>query len=214
MQPDREWTLTEVAEVLGEPQHRLIYLCEKGVVQPDVQDAEGRGSSRRFSARNLFEFAVALRFRDMQIPALAIKQILYFLRKFEGQASSKNPGFRLPESLRESMAADLRFILSDGLRFYCILQVPGKPIQVFGGVDLGKISHPDEEVYLLNLPKGGQGGQKSGRDGEESLPVTQESRSGGQNWELARQEFGQLEGSKHSRVEVNLTAIAKDLKLG
>jgi hypothetical protein len=38
------WTLTQAARLLGEPQHRLIYLCEKGVVVPDFQDAEGRGS--------------------------------------------------------------------------------------------------------------------------------------------------------------------------
>ena len=40
-------TLTEAARLLKEPQHRLIYLCEKGVVEPDVQDAaapRGTGS--------------------------------------------------------------------------------------------------------------------------------------------------------------------------
>jgi hypothetical protein len=61
------WTLTQTARLLGEPQHRLIYLCEKGVVVPDFQDAEGRGSSRRFSDRNLLEFAIALRLRELEI---------------------------------------------------------------------------------------------------------------------------------------------------
>jgi hypothetical protein len=28
----KEWTLTEAARLLVEPQHRLIYPCEKGVV--------------------------------------------------------------------------------------------------------------------------------------------------------------------------------------
>jgi hypothetical protein len=62
-----QWTLTEAAGLLREPQHRLIYLCEKGVVRPDYEDAKGRGSSRRFSARNLLEFAVALRLREFEI---------------------------------------------------------------------------------------------------------------------------------------------------
>ncbi len=67
MTPDRagEWTLTEAARLLEVPQHRLIYLCEKEVVQPDLNDATGRGSSRRFSRRNILEFAVALRLRDI-----------------------------------------------------------------------------------------------------------------------------------------------------
>ena len=46
-----DWTPTEAARLLEEPQHRLIYLCEKGVVEPDLQDAEGRGSSRGVAGR-------------------------------------------------------------------------------------------------------------------------------------------------------------------
>jgi DNA-binding transcriptional MerR regulator len=71
------WTLTEAARLLGEPQHRLIYLCEKGVVEPDVQDAGGRGSSRRFSNRNLLEFAVALRLRELELPAAVIAAVVH-----------------------------------------------------------------------------------------------------------------------------------------
>ena len=87
-----EWTLTEAARILGKPQHRLIYLCEKGVVQPDVQDAEGRGSSRRFSARNLLEFAVALRLRDLEIAASFVGAVIHVLRAFE--RSGVDPAMR------------------------------------------------------------------------------------------------------------------------
>ena len=86
--------------MLGVPQHRLIYLCEKGVVQPDVQDAKGRGSSRRFSARNLLEFAVALRLRGLEIAASFVAAVIYVLRAFEGSVRKEIPGFRLPGSLR------------------------------------------------------------------------------------------------------------------
>ena len=55
-----EWTLFEIAKLLHQPQHRLIYLCEKGVIVPELSDAQGRGSSRRLSASNIFEFAIAL----------------------------------------------------------------------------------------------------------------------------------------------------------
>ena len=93
------WTLTAAARLLEEPQHRLIYLCEKGVVEPDVEDAGGRGSSRRFSNRNLLEFAVALCLRDLELPATAIATVVHVLRAFEGAVAREIGGFRLPESL-------------------------------------------------------------------------------------------------------------------
>jgi hypothetical protein len=30
------WALTESARLLEEPQHRLIYLCEEGAIEPDL----------------------------------------------------------------------------------------------------------------------------------------------------------------------------------
>ena len=90
----REWTLTEAARSLGEPQHRLIYLCEKGVVQPDLEEAKGRGSSRRFSARNLLEFAVALHLRELELPASIIGAVTYTLRAFERKVQAQMPTFR------------------------------------------------------------------------------------------------------------------------
>ena len=110
--------MTEAARLLGEPQHRLIYLCEKGVVQPDVQDARGRGSSRRFSDRNLFEFAIALRLRDLEIAASFVGAILYVLRAFEGSVAKRKSGFRLPGSLREGHPPDIRLIISDEARLF------------------------------------------------------------------------------------------------
>ena len=64
----KEWTLTQIARLLDQPQHKLIYLCEKGVILPDGVDAKGRGSSRWFSAHNLFEFMVALKLGEFHIP--------------------------------------------------------------------------------------------------------------------------------------------------
>ena len=102
-----DWTLTETARLLEEPQHRLIYLCEKDVVEPDVQDAEGRGSSRRFSNRNLLEFAVALRLRDLELPATMIAAVVHALRVLENAAKRKLSGFHLPESLRTFFGSGL-----------------------------------------------------------------------------------------------------------
>lgn len=116
------FTLTEIAHRLGTQQHRLIHLCEKEVVLPDVEGAAGRGSSRRFSRRNLLEFSIALRLRDLQLPLASIRGILYVLRQFEAKVAKKIAGFSLPESLRESLAPDLRIIVSDGKAIYFTLE--------------------------------------------------------------------------------------------
>ena len=76
MATDQSFTLSEIARRLDVPQHRLIHLCEKGVVVPDVHEAAGRGSSRVFSSRNFLELAVALRLRDMMLPVAAIGAVV------------------------------------------------------------------------------------------------------------------------------------------
>lgn len=192
-----EWTLTEVAQILGEPQHRLIYLCEKGVVRPDLQDAEGRGSSRRFSARNLLEFAVALRLRDFELPAGLVATVVHVLRAFEGAVRRRQiAGFRLPESLRSARAPDLRVVIGDGHRLYFTLGDGSGSPKVYGGVDLRDLG----------------GEAMAGRRLERKLvpiePLAGEIR------EPVGSAFGGPEGSRHARVEVSITGIAQDLPLG
>lgn len=187
-----EWTLTEASRLLREPQHRLIYLCEKDVVRPDVQDAKGRGSSRRFSARNLLEFAVALRLRDIEIPAYVVAAVIHVLREFEQMVRKQIPGFELPQSLRNPKAPDLRAIIGDGSKLYFSLGSGKATPKLYGGVDLREFS---------NLKRGGLRLQgqlsrlKTASHGSSSL-------------------FGQPEGSRHSRVEVSITRIARDLNFG
>ena len=121
----REWTLTEAARLLGEPQHRLIYLCEKGVVHPDLQDAKGRGSSRRFSDRNLLEFAVALRLRELEIGVAFVGAVVHVPRAFERSAGKDLRDFKLSDSLRDRRAPDLRVVIVDGARLYSTLVASG-----------------------------------------------------------------------------------------
>ena len=68
MPAERPIPLKEVQLRLGVPQHVLIHLCEKGVIEPDFADTSGRGKRREFSQRNLFEFAVALALRQFELP--------------------------------------------------------------------------------------------------------------------------------------------------
>jgi hypothetical protein len=189
-----DWTLTEAARLLEEPQHRLIYLCEKGVVEPDLQDAEGRGSSRRFSNRNLLEFAVALRLRDLELPATLIGAVVHVMRGFEAAVGREIRDFLLPESLRTEDAPDLRVVIGDGRRLYFTLGVGAAPRKVYGGIDLDELKGPKSAArsrVKLRLVK----------------PATPAGGATGAH------DFGTPEGSRHTRVEISVTRIAQDLPL-
>ncbi len=188
----REWTLSEAARLLGQPQHRLIYLCEKGVVQPDLEDARGRGSSRRFSARNLLEFAIALQLRALDIPASSIGAITYILRAFERKVRQQSRDFRLPESLRGAGAPDVRVMMSDGQLSLTIGTGKDAP-KVYGGIDLrrlrsGKKSTGDLHREFVPLP-----------------PTKRKLRQGAHG--------GGPDGNAHARVEISVTRIAQELRL-
>jgi len=192
MRREGEYTLSQAARLLGEPQHRLIYLCEKGVVQPDLQDAEGRGSSRRFSGRNMLEFAVALRLRELEIPASFVGAVIYVLRAFERSVRKRLTGFHLPESLRDPKAPDLRVVIGNGQRLYFTLRASGSPPKVYGDLDLRELD----------------ASRKSSRALERELARPKPSARSGTS-----EQFGGPEGSRHARVEVSITRIARDLRL-
>lgn len=181
MPAQQEWTLTEAATILHQRQHRLIHLCVKGVVVPDIEDARGRGSSRRFSARNLLEFAVALKLRDLLIPVAPIGVILSVLRRFEGSVANKIPDFSLPKSLQATSAPELRIIVADGQKLYFALKSGRGEPKLYGGVDL----------KTLGLSKGRRSKASS------SLGVTPYSSN------------GSIQG--RGFVEVSVTGLARDL---
>jgi hypothetical protein len=131
-----EFTLSEASRLLGEPQHKLIYLCEKGVVLPDLAEASGRGTSRRFSARNVLEFAISLKLREFMLPAAFIKAVIYVLRQFERRVGEQMPEFSLPESLRTANAPDFRMVITDGPQLFFTLGRKNGPQKTCGGIDL------------------------------------------------------------------------------
>lgn len=181
------FTLAEIARRLDVPQHRLIHLCEKQVVVPDVQDAGGRGSSRIFSAQNFLELAVALRLRDMMLPVSAAGAIVHVMRAMEDRLRDELPGFSLVTGLASEKGPDLRVIISDGHRIFFALGPPGKNPKLFGGVSI-------EDV--------------SGNASSAGAPLRAvEAHS-------AKGAFGGPEGSQFSRTEISLTAIAQSLPLG
>ncbi|GMV19532.1 MAG: hypothetical protein AMXMBFR56_77560 [Polyangiaceae bacterium] len=94
-------TLKEVQLRLGVPQHVLIHLCEKGVIEPDFAETSGRGKRREFSERNAFEFGVALALRRLELPVATAALVVRLLRSFTKAVAKTSPGFALPDALVE-----------------------------------------------------------------------------------------------------------------
>jgi DNA-binding transcriptional MerR regulator len=187
MADDQSFTLSEIARRLEVPQHRLIHLCEEGVVVPDVHGAAGRGSSRVFSSRNVLELAVALHLRDMMLPVAAVGAVVHVLRAFEARLREELPHFALAVSLREDRALDLRVIISDGQTIYFSLGAAGTQPKLFGGIPLEQLE-----------------GNTPGWDGQiDAVRFRGNASSGG---------FGP-ESSRYGRLELSVTAIAQALPI-
>lgn len=86
-------TLKEVQLRLGAQQHVLIHLCEKGVIEPDFAETTGRGKRREFSERNVFEFAVALALRSLEVSVATTALLVRLLRTFSKAAQKAVPEF-------------------------------------------------------------------------------------------------------------------------
>lgn len=198
MGPIGEWSLSEAARLLGQPQHRLIYFCEKDVVVPDLGNAKGRGSSRRFSARNLLEFAVALRLRELTLPVDTVAAIIHVLRAFETKVTDEIKGFDLIHSLRGKNAPDLRIIISDGRLLYFSLGVGAGDRKLFGGLDFHSLATKKIKPTMIRKEKIAANEFGKGVTPKPASPAS---------------EFGGPEGSKHARIEISVTRIAKDLPL-
>ena len=176
------YTLAQAAKALRVPQHRLIHLCEKEVVLPDIADARGRGTSRRFSRRNLFEFAVALEMRRLELPVSFIQAVLRVLRTFEQEVRSSLKNFTLPGSLLTEQGPRLALLILDGEQLYFTLTHPKRPPIIFGGI---AVRHKPTR------------GRARGHQGIGRLRRTEACRA----FESAR-----------TRTEVDLSQIAEDLE--
>jgi DNA-binding transcriptional MerR regulator len=109
------FTLKEVQLRFNVPQHVLIHLCEKGVIIPEISDPQGRGKSRKFSLRNIFEFAVALELRKYELPIARIKALLQVVTHFEKHVRKTFSEFSLPRSLQESKTPFLCYLFNGDL---------------------------------------------------------------------------------------------------
>jgi DNA-binding transcriptional MerR regulator len=94
-------TLKQVAGHFHRPPHRIIHLCETGVICPTV-DAQGRGSMRRFSRDDTFRILVALELQEAGVQVPLIKPLMgAFDRLLEIRAVKKLKKDWLPFDLVE-----------------------------------------------------------------------------------------------------------------
>jgi len=118
--------LKEVQLRLGVPQHVLIHLCEKGVIEADFAETSGRGKHREFSRRNLFEFGVALAVRRLELPVATAALLVRLLRSFSRAVTKAVPGFELPGALL-AHGTELALHLYDGHQL--VLQARGGAVR-------------------------------------------------------------------------------------
>lgn len=149
-------TLKEVQLRLGVPQHVLIHLCEKGVIEPDFAETSGRGKRREFSRRNLFEFGVALALRKFELPVATTALIVRVLRAFSRAVDKAAPGFEVPESLLErEVELSLHFYAGEHLVLSACGEAFRKPLLV--GAKIGPSSRstdaPPRVTRLAELPQ-------------------------------------------------------------
>lgn len=182
-----EWTLADISRLLHEPQHRLIYLCEKGAIVPDRGDARGRGSSRGFSERNILEFALVLRLRKLELPVTVVAAVVRVLRRFAEVVRKSEPGFDIITSLRGPNAVDLRILVKDGEQLFFLLVLRTEPARLFGPLDFRKFGGRRPSSVPRRIP-------------ELSVGTPQEG-------------LGGPEGSREARIEVSVTEIARGLRL-
>ena len=76
----KEYTKKEIAEILNKRVRTITFWTDSGLVVPEIQPSDGKGVRRRFSERNLIEFAMISIMVDMKLNLKAIKHIFKTLR--------------------------------------------------------------------------------------------------------------------------------------
>lgn len=122
---DTPIALKEVQLRLGVPQHVLIHLCEKGVIEPDFAETTGRGKRREFSERNLFEFAVAMALRSLEVSVAKTALLVRLLRGFTKTAHNAVPDLEVPGGL-QSGRLEMVMYLHDGSDVIVALEHVGR----------------------------------------------------------------------------------------
>lgn len=83
------YKLIEIADLLGVKWRTLKVYADMGIVHADVDPGGGRGTTRLFSRRNVFEFALCKRLIESGIAMKQVRSILAQLRENPGVVTAK-----------------------------------------------------------------------------------------------------------------------------
>jgi DNA-binding transcriptional MerR regulator len=75
----RVFSSSEVTRVTGLSQRQIIHLCERGIISAAIE-ADGIGSRRAYSSKNLLELLVVKAFFDLGIGVRKVGEVLKDLR--------------------------------------------------------------------------------------------------------------------------------------
>lgn len=144
-----QFSLSKVEKLFNVSQHVLIHLCEKNVITPEIQQTEGRGKFRKFSANNVFEFGLALELRRYQIPLSLIKAILLVVSGALRKVRNSFPDVSIHALLQFTQSS---LYLCEGS--YVIFEFEGShnlQKKILLAVELNKIITQKEEAVLQQL---------------------------------------------------------------
>ncbi len=92
----RSFSSPDIEHITGLKTNTLHYYLQRGAFTPDVQPAKGRGSHRRFSARNLLEACLLKFLMDLGLPRR------FILDFFDGIHETYRSGVLDPEAIASS----------------------------------------------------------------------------------------------------------------
>ncbi len=81
----RTFSSTDIEKITGLKSNTLHYYIQRGIIYPDVREAEGRGTRRVYSAKNLLEAFILKFLMDLGLPRKAIQSFFESARAGYGE---------------------------------------------------------------------------------------------------------------------------------
>ena len=113
------FTAGEAEKLTGVPYYRLDYWARSGFIRPSIAGAEGKGSKRLYSFRDLVALRTARELRNSGVPLQTLRKVVRYLRRLKGL---ENP---LAEA-RLVVAGDDVILVESREKLISILKSPGQ----------------------------------------------------------------------------------------
>lgn len=126
------FTAGEAVRVSGIPYQRLDYWARSGFLLPSLQQAEGKGSDRRYSFRDLIALRVANEIRKQGVSLQKLRKVVKFLQQYKGSEAALS-------SARLTVSGDDVFLHESDQQLISSLKEPGQFVFAFV-VNLGSIA--------------------------------------------------------------------------